>query len=286
MLKNKSMFFDLDGTLLGVSRKLHPETEEELRKARENGNKIYLCSGRPPKYLQTGICREFPFDGMVACAGGCVLCGDDFIFENAIPLSVIEDVLSFFRTCGIAWQFDTKDGTYSTPEMDRLFSEAISRAVGTESEQAEGFRKEQEHLYDLGVNHRMADWTPDLKVQKIIFTTPDLASYDALCRQMSDRFVINIFFKDEHNAAGELFPLNCTKEQGIARILEHTGASWEDTIGFGDSRNDLEMLQAVRIKVAAVYAPDEVRAAADLFFENPDQGGIGKVLRRLNSEMS
>ena len=278
------MFFDLDGTLLGVSRKLHPDTLEELHKAKQAGNKIYLCSGRPPKYLKTGICREFPFDGMVACAGGCVLCGDDFIFENAIPLSVIEDVLSFFRQHHIAWQFDTKEGTYSTPDMDKLFEDAITRAVGGESERAEGFRKEQEKLYDLGVNHRMADWTPDMKVQKIIFTTPDLESYEALCEQMAERFVINIFFKDAYAAAGELFPLNCTKEQGIARILAHSGASWEDTIGFGDSRNDLEMLQAVRIKVAAVYAPEEVRAAADLFFEDPDQGGLAKVLRRLNSE--
>ena len=58
----------------------------------------------------------------------------------------------------------------------------------------------------------------------------------------------------------------------------------EGTAGFGDSLNDLEMLQAVRIKVAAVYAPEEVRAAADYLFEDPDQGGLARVLRKIEED--
>ena len=54
--KYKSMFFDLDGTLLGNSRVLHPDTRRELARAKERGDRIYLCSGRPPVYLRNDIC--------------------------------------------------------------------------------------------------------------------------------------------------------------------------------------------------------------------------------------
>ena len=284
MLNNQNLFFDLDGTLLGASRKLHPDTRETLHKLQNYGNRIYLCSGRPPKYLQKMVYPLFPFDGMVACAGGCVYAGEQLLLENEIPLSLIDTVLDMFRQRHIFWQFDTINGTYSTPEMDLLFEGALNKAMQFDPSRMEQFRKEQQKLADLGVNHPISNWNSQIRVQKIIFSTADAAQFEEIIPILEKEFVINYFFRSADALAGELFPLNCTKAQGIARILEHTGASWENTIGFGDSRNDLEMLQAVRVKVAAVYAPEELKAAADLYFEDPDRGGIARILEQLDQK--
>ena len=280
-IHNKLIFLDLDGTLLGMSRKLHPDTRAALLEAQALGNRIYLSSGRPPKYLQTGICREFPFDGMVACAGGCVYAGDQLLFENRISPALLNSTLDLFRSHGISWQFDTRNGTYTTQEMERDFVDAISIAARLSKEWEENFRKEQESLFLNGVNHPMREWTEDIFVQKIIFTSRKKSVFHAIREQLEEDFVINVFFESENALSGELIPLTCTKEHGIRRILEYTGASWEDTVAFGDSRNDLEMLQAVHTKVAAVYAPKELTSIADYLFEDPDQGGIAKVLRNL-----
>ena len=282
--KYKSMFFDLDGTLLGSSRVLHPDTRRELARAKERGDRIYLCSGRPPVYLLNDICRVFPFDGMVACAGGVVYVGEEKIWENRIPPEVFEETCRLLGECGAAMQFDTAEGTYFTRECMAGFGKILEDAGIFPAGMEEKMARENEELERLGINRLMSSWTEDIPVQKIVFTAVDRSGLDRNMDRFKKHFAVNPFFQTPKGIAGELIPLDCTKEHGIRKVLEYTGASWEGTAGFGDSLNDLEMLQAVRIKVAAVYAPEEVRAAADYLFEDPDQGGLARVLRKIEED--
>lgn len=282
--RQKSMFFDLDGTLLGHSRVLHPDTRRELMRARERGDRIYLCSGRPPVYLQNDICREFPFDGMVACAGGVVYVGKEKIYENRIQLKVLEETCGILKECGAVIQFDTTQGTYFSQDYMENFGRILQAAGVMSAEIKERIGKEHERLESLGINKPMSSWHKGVPVQKIVFTTADRTSLDLNMHRFREYFAVNPFFQTQKGFAGELIPLDCTKEHGIRKVLEYTGASWEDTAGFGDSLNDLEMLKAVQIKVAAVCAPEEVRAVADYLFEDPDQGGLARVLERIGED--
>ena len=280
-----SMFFDLDGTLLGNSRVLHPDTREELVRAQERGDRIYLCSGRPAAYLQNDICKVFPFDGMVACAGGVVYVGDQKIYENRIEPEVFEETCRLLGECGAAMQFDTAEGTYFTRECMSNFGKILQDAGIFPDGMEEKMARENQELERLGVNRPMSSWHEDIPVQKIVFTAVDRTGLDQQMERFKSHFAVNPFFQTSKGLAGELIPLDCTKEHGIRRVLEYTGDSWEGTAGFGDSMNDLELLQAVRIKAAAVYAPQEVRDAADYLFEDPDQGGIAKVLRQIRADL-
>ena len=279
--RRKSMFFDLDGTLLGISRVLHPDTRLELMRAKERGDKIYLCSGRPPVYLQNDICREFPFDGMVACAGGVVYVGEEKIYENQIRPEVLEDTCEALTACGATIQFDTAQGTYCSPKYMEDFGRILQDAGIMPTAMSKRMKLENERLERLGINKPMNRWHKGVPVQKIVFTAVDRTGLDHNINRFREHFAFNPFFQTPKGLSGELIPLDCTKEHGIRKVLEYTGASWEDTAGFGDSLNDLEMLKAVRIKVAAVYAPEEVRAVADYLFEDPDQGGLARVLKRI-----
>lgn len=282
--RHKSMFFDLDGTLLGRSRILHPDTRQELTRAKERGDRIYLCSGRPPVYLQNGICREFPFDGMVACAGGVVYVGDEEIDENRIRPEVLEETCRLLDECGATIQFDTAQGTYFSRQYMEDFGRILQDAGITPDRMSERMRLEHKKLEKLGINRPMSSWHKDVPVQKIVFTAVDRTGLDLNMDRFREYFSVNPFFQTPKGLSGELIPLDCTKEHGIRKVLEYTGASWEETAGFGDSLNDLEMLKAVRIKVAAVYAPEEVRAVADYLFEDPDQGGLARVLEKIRED--
>lgn len=42
----KYLFFDIDGTLTGRSQRITERNKRALTRARENGHKIFLCTGR------------------------------------------------------------------------------------------------------------------------------------------------------------------------------------------------------------------------------------------------
>jgi len=281
-MNNKiSMFLDLDGTLLGRSRKLHPYTKKALEDARKEGHKLYLCSGRPPRYLASGICREVHFDGMVCCAGGCVYVGDELIYENGIPLDTLQQVTEILDQESVLWQYDTRNGTYTSKACSDTFENMLLDSGYLKGETLARYEAEQKAAIEGGAYHLVEEWSEDIAVQKIIFVSEDRKCFERALASLPEEFIVSTFFDSEKSIAGELIPESCTKQQGIAKVLEKTGCSWENTAGFGDSRNDLEMLSAVRIKAASVFSPDELKAVADYIFADPDEGGLGRTLREI-----
>jgi hydroxymethylpyrimidine pyrophosphatase-like HAD family hydrolase len=73
---------------------------------------------------------------------------------------------------------------------------------------------------------------------------------------------------------GEMNLAGVDKGSGIRHILEATGASVRDTIGIGDSRNDLEMLEFVGTPVAMGNATEPIKRMAHLITSAVDEDGI------------
>lgn len=51
----KYLFFDIDGTLIGPSKRVTKNTEEGIKKARANGHKTFLCTGRAPVSIMLSL---------------------------------------------------------------------------------------------------------------------------------------------------------------------------------------------------------------------------------------
>ena len=56
----------------------------------------------------------------------------------------------------------------------------------------------------------------------------------------------------------------------------------EDTIAFGDSMNDYQMLKEANVGVVYEGASDKLRALGSYFFKDPDEDGIYEVMKELN----
>ena len=67
MTQIKAAFFDIDGTLLPFHAKALPEsTVQALAALRENGDKTFIATGRPPVHLPYLHALDgIPFDGYV-----------------------------------------------------------------------------------------------------------------------------------------------------------------------------------------------------------------------------
>ena len=78
----------------------------------------------------------------------------------------------------------------------------------------------------------------------------------------------------------EIVPRGYSKGTGVKQIIEELGVSVGDTYGFGDSGNDIPMLEAVGTAVVMGDAPDDLKArymTTDSLYSD----GLAKALLRL-----
>ena len=79
----------------------------------------------------------------------------------------------------------------------------------------------------------------------------------------------------------ELVLRGYTKGTGVELVLQKLGVPREDSYGFGDSKNDIPMLDAVGCGLIMSEAPDEIKS--DYFRAGSIHGdGIPDALRQLS----
>jgi Cof subfamily protein (haloacid dehalogenase superfamily) len=74
--------------------------------------------------------------------------------------------------------------------------------------------------------------------------------------------------------SGELSIPGIHKATAIAKVLQQLKISKKDTFAYGDSLNDLEMLEFVQHGIAMGNAKEEVKKAADDITNSHDEDGI------------
>ena len=72
-----------------------------------------------------------------------------------------------------------------------------------------------------------------------------------------------------------------SKAQGIYDLLKYLNMDIEDTISFGDSMNDIPMLEVTREKVVMGNGDKELFAMATLVADDIDDDGIYKAMQKL-----
>ena len=65
----------------------------------------------------------------------------------------------------------------------------------------------------------------------------------------------------------------------MQHVLDYYGVSKEDTYGFGDGTNDIEMIKFAGVGVAMGNAEEPVKAVADFVTADIDDDGIEKALQ-------
>ena len=78
----------------------------------------------------------------------------------------------------------------------------------------------------------------------------------------------------------EFVPMGVNKAKGIEQILEYTGISRDDSYAFGDSANDINMIQYVKYGTAMGNSVPELLEVAPYKTARADEDGIEKGLKK------
>ena len=67
-MNKKLIFLDIDGTILVPEEGIRQTVKDGIRKARERGHEIYICTGRSSHMLPEEL-SDVELDGVIANAG-------------------------------------------------------------------------------------------------------------------------------------------------------------------------------------------------------------------------
>lgn len=275
----KHIFFDIDGTLVGESKQVTKRNEEAIKQAKANGHHVYLCTGRAPVSINSKV-KNIGFDGIISSAGGFVEVNGEYIYENFINQYILSEVMLLFTNKKVLFSLETKEALYQTPGVMDFFVKKQGMLAKDNLELARFLEERRNEEVRLPISSFDLLTMP---VTKVCFISEDkIAFYDCV-KYLTEFFNVVIFSKPEDDYInGEIILKNCTKGDGIRHIIKHVGGNMEDTIAYGDSMNDFQMIETANYGVVSNIAPDKLLAICDDTFENPDEDGIYHSLVKLN----
>ena len=250
----KAIFFDVDGTLLSFeTHKMPPSTLDALHRLREQGIKLFICTGRHPCMVEY-LNDIFPFDGVVAFTGQYCALNGEVLYHNPLPSTVVE---------------------------------ALAKAAGAGGFSCIYFAGDEIFVLDHGPFYHFFRKGFDLPESPIrplahTLTVPIYQVVIALTeeeeRQKLRPFAPDLNVARWHPAFLDILPEGGGKDVGMQVLMDHLGIAREEVMAFGDGANDLPMLRHAGIGVVMGSATDEVKALGDYVTDSADGDGIANAL--------
>ena len=262
MNNDKVVFFDIDGTLYLPKIGVPTSTLEAINTLKNNGIKVMICTGRARAMIPESI-LAIGFDGIIAGAGTYLSIGDKLIYSMNLDSSTTADMITNIRSHGFIpvleghsisyYDGDTTNEDYKLT-MNKYFNEALPHMAPIPDDYS-----------NLVIGKASAVYTEGCKEQELIQLYKD--NFNAICHG---------------NVLLEFIPKNMSKAYGIQKYLELTEISLENTYAYGDSMNDLEMLQYVNYGVAMGNSDDNVKANVKYVTNSIFEDGIYNSLKNFN----
>ena len=235
-MTRKCVFLDIDGTLTPAGSNQPPESAlRAIRAARAKGHMVFLCTGRNPDMLSPVL--ALGFDGAVACAGGRVFAGDRVLFDCPMPEVDRDLALRLLEESGVFRTIEAVDATYGDEKLGDFLAQA-----GEGNSELVRWRKalaEQLNIRPMG----QYDGRP---IYKVVFMCTRQEQLQPAREALEDRYHFVVQDVAAHHCLnGEIINRAFDKGKGVRIVAETFGFDIADTIGFGDSMNDLEMIETV-----------------------------------------
>lgn len=270
-MKEKLIFLDIDGTLTPAGSNVPPESAlKAIRAAQAKGHKVLLCTGRNLAMLSPLL--KYGFDGVVASAGGYVEFGGQVIYDCPMSDRQRDIALQTLHESGVFCTIETKDATYGDADL----GDFLSQSQGGNSEIQ---RWRAALAGELGIQPmENYDGRP---IYKVVFMCREDSQLDKARAALEEEFLFCCQTVTKPACLnGELINRKFDKGKGIQRLCAHLGVDIRDTFGFGDSMNDLEMVQTVGVSVVMENGNEQLKTMADYVCPRVEEDGLAKAFAK------
>ena len=255
----RAIAFDLDDTLLRPDASVSDYTAAVLHRAAQRGIIILPASGRTrdsmwPAVQQIGCASAF-----ISCNGADIWTTErELLMQELLPVDLAHEIARFAANRNVYCQTYSPSRFYYSVENDCAKSYASSSSL------------EGEFVGDLTVFIRR----PVTKM--LMMDTPEkIAELYAEARELFAGRVATTCSKPYFL---ECNPLRATKGNALRWCSEHFGFRMDELVAFGDSLNDVSMLEAAGTGIAMGNAREDVKAMGFAVCGTNEEDGVARYI--------
>lgn len=273
-MEQKLIFLDIDGTLTEPGKNIPPASAvEAVCRARKNGHKVVLCSGR--NYGLLSPLLQFGFDGFISSAGGYIEYGGHIVYDCPMTWAQQDRVLKVLQENGVYYIIETRNHSYS----DESFKEFLKNCIRSDANSE--LLRWQKHIESDQFTRPMTEYHLE-PIYKAVFMSPGMDRLQNPIQCLQDEFHFCIQDENAHSIInGDLINKAFDKGTAVQRLCGHLDIAQKDTIAFGDSMNDLEMLQTAALGICMENGSMELKRLADEICSPFNEDGLYKSFEKL-----
>lgn len=268
----KVIFLDIDGTLTEPGHNVPPDSAlEAVKKAQEAGNYVFLCSGR--NYAMLSPLLKYGFDGVVASAGGYIVCGDNVIFDCPMTEEQKNRAMKVMKENNIIRTIECMDGAYADDGFRKLVQEQYGESRSSE------FLRWREQV-EKNLRFFSMERYQDQPAYKFSLISPSMKNIDQAKETLEQDFLFCIQDESQGFVSCELINRKFNKGTGVIRVCDYLNIPVSDSVGFGDSMNDKEMMETAGLSICMGNGSQAVKELADEVCPSVTEDGIWKTFQK------
>jgi Cof subfamily protein (haloacid dehalogenase superfamily) len=252
---------DIDGTLVGPDRTISEKNKIAIAEYVRSGGRVILASGRMhSSMLRYCLELELPRDNIVLSYNGAMAMtvGDIKLFEKPVPADLASDIVAYCRDNGLHLNFYYDDHLYvrELNKWSKLYLErtgSVPIAIG-----------------DLANLSSKAPSKLLIIDEKVIL--------DPLVAVFKQRFGDKLYITKTDDEYLEFMKAGVDKGTGLRSVCEALGIDQRTSAAFGDSYNDVQMIEWAGQGIAMSNGREAARVAADKIVDNSAWTAVGDTL--------
>lgn len=273
MSKNiKMIALDLDGTTFNSRGTISGETLGALEWAHLNGIHVVVCTGRVWDKLPSEIFKIKGLEYVITCNGAMItdVLNSEVIYENPISPDSVETVMEILKN--ESFSVDVSIGGKAYIDAGEYYDIKENGSDFRSPDYVLNTRYPVKNLNDFVIKNKTY-------VENINMVFRNLSDQRRMEHVLSslDNITITSSFHNNLEVGGE----TTTKANALLFLLEKLGLTDEHLMAFGDSPNDLSMLQMAKIGVVMGNAGEHIKCQGDFVTLSNDENGIAFAIKKL-----
>ncbi|NWK83808.1 HAD family phosphatase [Staphylococcus sp. GSSP0090] len=266
MSKYKMIVMDMDDTLMNNENQMSPETEAYLLDIQEQGYKVVLASGRPTEGMLP-TAKKLKLDTnksyVISYNGGKTVNVNTEVVEKSrtVTKENFDLIVDYCRKNNL-FTLTYEDG-YIVYEGEHEYMNIESELTGLP----------MKRVNDLKAF--IQDDVPKVMGVDYVSTISELNS------DLAGHFNDDIDVTTSKPYFLEFMAQGVSKGNAVTELSNKLNIALSEVVAFGDSSNDISMLQVVGHAVAMGNANDQVKAVADEVTLSNSDNGIPHTLRQI-----
>lgn len=275
------IFFDIDGTLRDESYGIPETAKTAIEMCKENGYYVCLCTGRNIGAIYDDV-LDLKMNGIIASGGAYIEFKNKIIREKFFPTNKLGEVWQYLKIVSkqTAFTFETNDTVFMNEEAVNVLKSLNEEKFKLLTSEEKEYIRENEKIickynldkFDSNIHkvNKICLWSDEGIFEKII----DILSKEKIQLAQCFNFDTRNYY--------EIIQRDCNKGDAIKELCKYLSIPIEETMAFGDGRNDIDMLKKVGTAIGMRNGNKEIFKYADSICEEPFNNGIYLELKKRN----